>query len=211
MGLLQTIRNRRDQANKAVIRTTRTFPLFGARLALLYFPGSVGKGFTTLSLADLKEASVRVSRLPGTSAGEQSSPDVYGIMVKQTAGAKTGAPVKEYALLEMASATEAEEAVARLADLIVPRRLSAWWLLPAAVAGLWLSAAGPGPAVSTPPQLSIYTPLASSRVTAAPGQAAALPTPGAPPAAQTSAVTPTPQSAGKESVDPFGIKFAPGS
>lgn len=175
---------------KSVVRVTRSFPFFGPRSVMLFFPRSVDSAFSVVTFAELKAARVYVERRSPAGSPETGE-DVFDVKASHRA-----API-----LTMRTDVDAKEVVQRLSDALAPNRMKrVWWTLGLLLA-VWIIATPDRPASTGPRPLSIHTPI-----TPALPQPQLLP-PVAPSAAAQLAA-PVPQAQVDQN-DPFGLKIVP--
>lgn len=198
-GLINSSGSKSMKEQKPTLRILRSFPIFGKRTLMLYFPKSVGAGFSYVPLRSLYDSHVSVGAVPGK-VGEET------VEHYEVRSSKRSEPI-----IVMKTEAEAVDVVRRLSAAIAPARMKFfWWALAAVVFYVLVSSVG-GSAPSTP-ALSIYTPMAprvgsasaSGQVTQVPASIAPSPVaPGLPATSETPTTKPTDVN------DPFGLKLAP--
>lgn len=201
-GLINSAGNKSIKEEKPTLRILRSFPIFGKRTLMLYFPKSVGAGFSYLPLASLYDSHVSVAPVVGKAIEE--TVEHYEVRSSKRADA----------IIVMKTEAEAADVVRRLSAAIAPSRMKwFWWALGAVVLFVLLnSGGGGGGGAPSAPALSIHTPMvprvapagASGPVTPAPSSVAPS---AAAPSLPAPANMPTPKPADVN--DPFGLKLAP--
>lgn len=215
MGLISSAGSAKVKGDKSLLRITRSFPVFGKRTLMLYFPNSVGAGFAYVPLANLFDSRVFVKAVPADVSlpsiiveGVQSSEESQIFEVRSS---KKNEPI-----IVMKTQEDAAEVVRRLSHAICPSHMKWVWAgLGALVLVIMLTPSGTS--VPMPAPLSIHTPIAprlpAPMVTPVPVPAIKPPALQMPSSGASNfpapANLPSPKPADPN--DPFGLKITPES
>lgn len=207
MGLISSAGGNKAKGDKPFLRITRSFPFFGRRTAMLYFPQSVGSGFSYLPLTLLVDSRVFVE--PSMALDKNAMPGADLVQVFEVRSTTMKTPI-----IVMQTHEQAVDVVRRLSIAISPNRMKWVWGILAVLAfvAVFMPSGGGTPALSP---LSINTPIAP-RATA-PGvsmlpslmpKSPVVQTP-APAGINFPAPANLPNQKPADPNDPFGLKITP--